>query len=287
MSQPVLSEATAGSIKEAGPASLLPGWSTVVGRGLLQGFSTLRGLVAFALITLGVLLGKAGTAPQLMWPMIRREVDRCGMQLLPLFAFLAAALGLVVIGQTVSWLSRVGAIDFIGPVMVIAVVRELGPLIAAFVILSRVGTAHVVELGTARATGEVEALEGLAIDPIHYMVVPRVVGLMAGTFALTVYFIMGSMISGYAWVFLQDIPLRPEEYIRQIASALSGIDFLLLGLKTMAFGFIMAIVTCFHGLARPIRVEEVSQATVRAVTQSVIACVLMDAVFIVVYLTVG
>jgi len=266
---------------------VLPGWSTVVGRGLLRAGSTLQGLVAFALITLGVLLHKAGTAHQLMRPMIRREVDRCGMRLLPLFAFLAVALGLVVIGQTVSWLSRLGAIDFIGPVMVIAVVRELGPLIAAFVILSRVGTAHVVELGTARAMGEVEALEGMAIDPIHYMVVPRVVGMMAGTFALTVYLIIGALISGYVWVFIQDIPLRPEEYFRQIAIALSGMDFILLGLKTLVFGFIMAIVTCFHGLARPIRVEEVSRATVRAVTQSVVACVLIDALFIVVYLTIG
>jgi len=253
----------------------------------LRALSTLRGLTAFALITLAVLLRKAGTAHSLMRPMIRREVDRCGRQLLPMFAFLAAALGLVVIGQTVAWLSRLGAIDFIGPVMVIAVVRELGPLIGAFVILSRVGTAHVVELGTARALGEVEALEGLAIDPIHYLVVPRVVGMMAGTFALTVYFILGSIISGYAWVFIQDIPLRPEEYFRQIASALSGLDFLLLGLKTVAFGFIMAIVTCFHGLARPIRVEEVSRATVKAVTQSVVACVVVDALFIAVYLTLG
>jgi phospholipid/cholesterol/gamma-HCH transport system permease protein len=67
---------------------------------------------------------------------------------------------------------------------------------------------------------------------------------------------------------------------------LGGLDFLLLGLKAVAFGFIIAIVTCFHGLARPIRVDEVSRATVRAVTQSVVACVLMDALFIVVYLTV-
>ena len=269
---------------EVAPSTVLPGWSTAVGRGVLRAAATLRGLIAFALITLGVLLGKAGSAHQLMRPMIRDEVDRCGMRLLPMFAFLSVALGLVVIGQTVSWLSRVGAIDFIGPVMVIAVVRELGPLIGAFVILSRVGTAHVVELGTARAMGEVEALEALAIDPIHYMVVPRVVGTMAGTFALTVYLILGAMISGYAWVFIQDIPMRPEEYFRQITGALTGMDFLLLGLKTLVFGFIMAIVTCFHGLARPIRVEEVSRATVRAVTQSVVACVLIDALFIVVYL---
>jgi phospholipid/cholesterol/gamma-HCH transport system permease protein len=277
--------APAARVNEPATPRVLPGWSTAVGRGLLRAFSTLQGLVAFALITLGVLLRKAGTAHQLIRPMIRREVDRCGLQLLPMFAFLAAALGLVVIGQTVSWLSRVGAIDFIGPVMVIAVVRELGPLIGAFVILSRVGTAHVVELGTARAMGEVEALEGLAIDPIHFLVIPRVVGMMAGTFALTVYLIIGAMISGYVWVFIQDIPLRPEEYLRQIALALSGMDFVLLGLKTLVFGFIMAIVTCFHGLARPIRMEEVSRATVQAVTQSVIACVLLDALFIAVYLT--
>jgi len=246
-----------------------------------------QGVVAFALITLAVLLRKSGGAHRLIGPMIRREVDRSGLQLIPMFAFLSVALGLVVIGQTVSWLSRLGAIDYIGPVMVIAVVRELGPLAGAFVILARVGTAHVVELGTARALGEIEVLESLGVDPVHYLVVPRVVGMMAGTFALTVYLILGAIVSGYAWVFLQDIPLRPEEYFRQIAVALSGMDFVLLGLKTLAFGFIMAIVTCFHGLARPIRVEQVSRATVRAVTQSVIACVVIDALFIVVYLTLG
>ncbi|MCU0787012.1 MAG: ABC transporter permease [Verrucomicrobia bacterium] len=279
--------AEAVQVDDPASALALPRWSAAVGRGLLRALSTVQGVVAFALITLAVLLRKAGAAHRLIRPMIRREVDRSGLQLIPMFAFLAVALGLVVIGQTVSWLSRLGAIDFIGPVMVIAVVRELGPLVGALVILARVGTAHVVELGTARALGEIEVLESLGIDPVHYCVVPRVVGMMAGTFALTVYLILGAIVSGYAWVFLQDIPLRPEEYFRQIAVALRGMDFVLLGLKTLAFGFIMAIVTCFHGLARPIRVEQVSRATVRAVTQSVIACVVIDALFIVVYLTIG
>lgn len=267
--------------------ALLPRWSTRIGRSVLNGIGTVHGLVAFTLITLGVMLRKAGTAHHLIRPMIRREVDRSGRQLLPMFSFLSAALGLVVIGQTVAWLSRVGAIDYIGPVMVIAVVRELGPLAAAFVVLSRVGTAHVVELGTVRAMGEIEALEALGIDPVHYLVVPRVLGMAAGTFALTVYLIMGAMVSGYLWVYLQDIPLRPEDYFRRIAGALTGLDFVLLGLKTAAFGFLMAMITCYHGLARPIRVEEVSRATVRAVSQSVVACVLIDALFIVVYLIVG
>ncbi len=265
----------------------VPQWSSAVGHRLLEGFRTLHELVAFALITLGVLVRKADHAPGVMRPLIRRELRRAGVQLLPMFLFLAGALGLVVVGQTVAWLSRVGAVDFIGPVMVVAVVRELGPLAAAFIILARVGAANVVELGTARAGGEVEALEAMGIDPVHYLVVPRMVGMAAGTFALTVYLIIGALVSGYLWVFLQDIPLRPEDYFQRIAAALSGLDFVLLALKTGAFGSVMAVVTCYHGLARPLRVPEVSRATVRAVSQSVVACVMVDAFFIVVYLTVG
>ena len=83
---------------------------------------------------------------------------------------------------------------------------------------------------------------------------------------------------------LQDVPLRPGDYFRQLASSLSGLDFALLATKTALFGFVIAIVTCYHGLAQPLRLEEVSFATVRAVAQSVIACVLIDAVFIVIYL---
>jgi len=62
------------------------------------------------------------------------------------------------------------------------------------------------------------------------------------------------------------------------------LDFALLGLKTLGFGFVIAMVTCYHGLAQPLRLEEVSFATVRAVAQSVVACVLLDAVFILIYL---
>jgi phospholipid/cholesterol/gamma-HCH transport system permease protein len=99
-----------------------------------------------------------------------------------MFLFVAAALGFLVIGQTVSWLTRVGAIKYLGSIMVIVVVRELGPLLAALLVLARVGTANVVELGTARALGEVEALEALGIDPVHYLVVPRVAGIVVGMF---------------------------------------------------------------------------------------------------------
>ena len=256
-----------------------------LGRGLFRFLLTMQGLGAFALITLGVMITRFGAARQVMRPRVFQEAARAGLRLLPMFLFISSALGLVVIGQTVSWLTRVGAINFLGTVMVIVVVRELGPLVTALLVLARIGTANVIELGTARAMGEVEALEALGIDPVHYLVVPRVIGMALGVFALTVYLILGALLSGYLWAFLQDVPLRPGDYFRQLASALSGLDFALLAVKTLAFGFIIALVTCYHGLAQPLRLEEVPRATVAAVAQSVIACVLLDALFIIIYLT--
>jgi len=83
---------------------------------------------------------------------------------------------------------------------------------------------------------------------------------------------------------VQDVPLLPGDYLRQLAGALSGLDFVLLAVKTFAFGAIIALVTCYHGLAQPLRLEEISRATVAAVAQSVVACVLLDALFIILYL---
>jgi len=256
-----------------------------LGRGLFRFLLTVQGLGAFALITLGVMISKFGVARRLMRPRVREEIARAGVRLLPMFLFMSAALGLLVIGQAVSWLTRVGAIDYLGAIMVIVVVRELGPLATALLVLARIGTANVIELGTARAMGEVEALEALGIDPVHYLIVPRVIGMALGVFALTVYLILGALLSGYVWAFLQDVPLRPEEYLRQLAGSLRGLDFVLLALKTLAFGSVIALVTCYHGLAQPLRLEQVSEATVAAVAQSIIVCVLIDALFIIIYLT--
>ena len=245
---------------------------------------TLQGLGAFALITLGVMISRFRTARQVVRPRVFAEAARAGLRLLPMFSFIAAALGLVVIGQTVSWLTRVGAINYLGTVMVVVVVRELGPLVTALLVLTRIGTANVIELGTARAMGEVEALEALGIDPVHYLVVPRVLGMALGVFSLTVYLILGALFSGYLWAFVQDVPLRPGEYLSQLAAALGGLDFVLLAVKTFWFGSVIALVTCYHGLAQPLRLEQVSRASVAAVAQSVVICVLIDALFIVIYL---
>ena len=256
-----------------------------VGAGILGLFKTARGLIAFTLITLAVSVNKWNTSARVIHPLIRAEVHRAGVRLLPMIGFLACALGLMIIGQTVALLTRVDAGNLAGSVMVTVVVRELGPLAAALVVLARVGAGYVIELGTARALGEVEALEALGIDPVHYLVLPRMIGLAMAIFSLTVYFIIITLVSGYLFAFLQDVPLLPGDYFQQVAVALTWQDFALLALKTCSFGVIVAVVSCYQGLAQPLRLEQVSRATARAIVQSVVACVFVDALFIVVYLT--
>ena len=265
-------------------APLPRSYTDFLGRKLFLFLLTVQGLGAFALITLGVILKKSGVAKNVMRPRLRQETARAGVALLPMFFFVALALGFLVVGHTVSALAKVGATSYLGSTMVIVIVRELGPLLAAMLVLARVGTAHVIELGTARALGEVEALEALGIDPVHYLIVPRIIGMALGIFSLTVYLILGALASGYLFAFLQDVPMTPGDYFKQITESLSWLDFALLALKTMAFGFFIAIVTCYHGLAQPLRLEEVSRVAVRAVTQGVIVCVLIDVLFIVLYL---
>src|SRR5689334_21850931 len=102
-----------------------------LGRKLFRFLLTIQGIGAFGLITLGVILRKFRAARHLIWPLIFHETARAGSRLLPMFIFMSAALGLLVIGQSVSWLTRVGAINYLGSIMVIVVVRELGPLLTS------------------------------------------------------------------------------------------------------------------------------------------------------------
>ena len=89
--------------------------------------------------------------------------------------------------------------------------------------------------------------------------------------------------SGYIFAFIQDVPLTFANYLDQLSNALRWEDFVLFALKTTLFGAIIAVVSCYHGLARPLRVEEVSRVTARAVVESVTAIVLLDALFLLGY----
>lgn len=263
------------------------GWDVLTalgGRPVRAASHTARRLLAFALIVLATTVTKFGRASDVVHPMIWGQVRRAGIGLLPFVGLLSLVVGVGFVGQAVVLLRQVGAEDMLGTVLVVTLIRELGPLATAFLLLLRVGTATVVELATLRATGEVEALEALSIDPVHFLVMPRVLGLVVSMFCLTVYFIVGGLAAGYAFCFLREIPLAPWEFLNRVVRALSALDFVLLLVKTVGFGSAVAVITCYQGLARPLRLEQVPEAATRAVTHAVVACLVLDLVLLAVYL---
>ncbi len=246
-------------------------------------FRTLRRQMAFALIVLSTLLTKFARAREVVHPLVWSQIRHAGLRLLPVIGLLSLVTGFVVVGQSVALLRQLGVQDVLGTVLVTVLFRELAPLVAALLVLLRVGTATVVELATLRATGEVEALEALSMDPIHYLVLPRVLGLAVSVFCLTVYFLIGAILSGYLFCFLQQLPLGFVDYLDQLARALTWLDFLLLMLKSAMFGAAVAVITCYQGLSRPLRLEQVPEATTRAVTQCLVVCLVLDVSFLGLY----
>jgi phospholipid/cholesterol/gamma-HCH transport system permease protein len=247
-------------------------------------WSSLRRAVAFGLIALGAMVVQRRKARAVVGPLVVEEVFRAGPRLAPIVGFLGAALGVLFVGQTAALLDSVGASNLTGPLLVTVVIRELGPLVSGLVVLARVGASSVIELGAARAMGEVEALEALGIDPIHYLVTPKVIGFTLAVGCLTTYFIVIAILSGYAFAFTRGLPVTFEAFVGEIARALDWIDFPLLMIKTAVFGAFTGLVVCYHGIARPIRLEAIGGATAGTVATCVVGCLLIDGCFIPLYL---
>ncbi|MEI7728158.1 MAG: ABC transporter permease [Verrucomicrobiota bacterium] len=270
------------SVKDLMPAppSAVQALVQLAGREFIRVGRSITGLGAFTVATFLVMVTRFRVGYRVVYPQVLQQIHRTGIRLLPMVIFVSLVLGWVVIGQTVSLLTRVRAQDLVGTVMITAIVRELGPLVTALLVLSRTGSSTVIELGTARAMGEIETLEVLGIDPLHYLVVPRMIGVVLSTFTLTVFLVITSLIGGYVFIFLQDVPLMPGEYFRQLASALTYLDFVMLAFKTVVFGTYIAATTCYQGLSHPVALDQIASAANRAVIQGVVGCALLDVLFI-------
>jgi phospholipid/cholesterol/gamma-HCH transport system permease protein len=222
------------------------------------------------------------TVPKSLRKVVRADTVEqlwlCGIRQLPVVGFLGLALGLLVVGQAVALLRQVSAQHYMGTIMVTVVMRELGPLLATFLLAARAGTATVVELGALRVSGKVGA------RTLRELVAPRLRALPVATVCLTIYLIFIALAGGYLVAFLRGVPLRLAAYCAQLADAMHWLDFVLVGVKAALFGIVVAVVSCYHGLERLQRIEEFSQATTRAVVESFACCLALDAVFLAGYL---
>jgi phospholipid/cholesterol/gamma-HCH transport system permease protein len=259
-------------------------WVEDIGQRALRSPSGLRARLRFA----NTALTAAVSVPRSLRAEVRartaEQLWRCGVRQLPIVALLGLALGLLIVGQAVALLRQVSAQHYMGTVMVTVVMRELGPLLTAFLLAARAGTATVVELGALRVTGKVDRAERVGVRAMRELVVPRLKALAMSAFCLTIYLIFIALAAGYVVAFLQGVPLRPAAYCQQLADAMHWLDFVLVGLKATLFGAVVAIVCCYHGLERLLRIEEFSQATTRAVVESFACCLVLDAAFLAGYL---
>ena len=204
-----------------------------------------------------------------------RQMVRVGVDSLPVVLLTALFTGMVFALQTFSTLRRFGAEGFVGSLVALSMVRELSPVISSLLIAGRCGSAMGAEIGTMRVTEQIDALEALATDPVHFLVVPRV---WATVLTLPLLIVVGDVI-GIAGGYLISVVYfgaNPVTYVENTFRYMD-LDDLTSGLvKAAVFGLIVAVVGCQKGYHTRGGAEGVGRATTRAVVLASIAILIAD-----------
>ena len=193
----------------------------------------------------------------------------------PIVAITALFTGMVLALQTAFALSRFGAKPYVGSIVGLAIVRELGPVLAALMVGGRVGAGISSELGSMKVTEQVDAIRAMGADPVHRLVNPRVVATTLGLPLLSLFAIALGVFGGLVVADLQ-YDITPSFYMQTVTTTVTVGDFFAGVTKTFAFGWIVAMVACFQGLRAGGGTVGVGQATTRAVVVSSIAVLVSD-----------
>ena len=240
--------------------------------------SVLGGLARFTLRVLKTALRLTRAGRLVTLRVLVNQIRFTALQAVGLVTLLAALLSFLVVAQSAAQLGRLGALERIGTIMVVAVIRELGPLLTALIVVSRSGTAIAAEMATNRVMGEITALEAMGIDPYIYLVLPRVLGAIVSVACLMVVFDVVALISGYAGA--QSTGMSPQGYANIVLATLSAKDVWITVLKGVTFGGAVALFCSFHGLAVTAGPTEIPQAVTRGVIGAVVAIFVMSALFV-------
>jgi phospholipid/cholesterol/gamma-HCH transport system permease protein len=211
---------------------------------------------------------------------LTRQVWFTALQAIPIVIVLAAILSFLLISRAVQELGRLGATEWIGRLMVIAIVGELGPLLTALIVTGRSGTAIAAELATNKVMGEINALEGMGIEPAQYLVLPRLGGAIISVFGLIIVFDLVSIIAGLVAASLSG--MAAARYFEIVIASLTFKDAWLTVAKGIVFGMIVGTVPSFHGLSVGNAATEVPVAASRGVVVSILAIFLASGLFVVV-----
>jgi phospholipid/cholesterol/gamma-HCH transport system permease protein len=229
------------------------------------GRSTLELLAATGRVAvfLGVALGHMVRPP--FYPgELARQLLRIGYFSLPVVGLTALFTGGALALQVYSGGSRFNAETVVPSIVAIGIVRELGPVLAGLMVAGRVASSIAAELGTMRVTEQIDALTTLSTNPIKYLVVPRI---LAATLALPALVAVGNVIGvmgGYL-VGTGRLGFNPATYIKNTVDFLEAGDITTSLTKAAVFGFLLALMGCYHGFNSGRGAQGVGQATTNAV----------------------
>ncbi len=241
-----------------------------VGAGALGLAEAFGGLTQLTARTFRVALER-----RIPWKETLRALDEVGTRSTSIVTLTALFTGLVLALQTGIGLQRFGSKQYVGYIVSLAIVRELGPVLTALIVGGRVAGGMAAELGSMAVTEQLDAIRAMGADPVRKLVLPRVLACLLAFPMLTllsdVLGILGGMLISSAqfklpaWYFLQTVVLsvRPEDVISGLA-------------KTVFFGFAIAVVACHEGLRTRGGTVGVGHATTRAVVYSSVAVLVLN-----------
>ncbi len=219
------------------------------------------------------------TAFRLWWRAVTNQVRFTAADAIPFVGTVAVAVGGIVIVEASAQAIKFGGLsDTLGKLLASVIVRELGPLLTSILVIGRSGTAIAAELATCRVYGEIDALEAMGVNPLHYFVLPRILGAAISVAALTLLFDAVTLTSGLlAARVIQNISL--EEYIGSLKLAMRAWDVVEVTLKGAISGAGIAALCTFEGLRAGRAPTEIPQAVTRGVVDSLLFVVGLSGVF--------
>ena len=194
---------------------------------------------------------------------------------LPVVALTAVFAGMVIALQSYTGFARFGAESAIANIVVLSVVRELAPVLGGLMVAGRVGAAMAAELGTMRVTDQIDALGTLSTNPMKYLVTPR---LLAATLALPLLVLVADVIGVFGGFIIAVVKLgfNAQAYLHATASFMTTADVVVGLAKAAVFGFLIALMGCYHGYNSRGGAEGVGSATTSAVVTASILILAFD-----------
>ncbi len=261
---------------------LQPDVMSQIGGAVLKVGRIARNIITF-LGACAVALGRDLAHPrEIRWDNPFKLLERAGVDAVPIVGLLSFLMGAILAFQGAIQLRKFGANIFVADLVSVAICVEMGPLMAAMIAAGRSGAAYAAHIGTMQVTEEVDALRVLALDPIRYLVTPRIIAVAIALPCLTLIGdILGTI--GGCVVAVLSLDLTPTTYFNQVQKVLQVSDVLKGLVKSFVFGIEIAVIGCLWGFEVRGGAEAVGRATTSTVVTSIFVLTVTDALFAVVY----